>query len=80
MLKWKCPSDLSDQQWQIVKKYVPRAARRGRKPICRRRIFNAIMYVVRSGCQWRMLPGHYPNWSTVYGVFRQSALSVIPLT
>lgn len=71
MLKWKCPSDLSDQQWQIVKKYVPRPARRGRKPICRRLVFNAIMYVVRSGCQWRMLPGHFPNWSTVYGVFRQ---------
>jgi putative transposase len=34
-------------------------------------MFNAILYVVRSGCQWRMLPGNFPNWSTVYGVFRQ---------
>ncbi len=70
MSKWKCPSDLSDQQWQVVRKYVPQPARRGRKSICRRRIFNAIMYVVRSGCQWRMLPDCFPKWSTVYGVFR----------
>jgi len=35
----------------------------------RRRIINAILYVVRTGCQWRMLPRDFPNWSTVYGVF-----------
>ena len=32
---------------------------------------NAILYVVRTGCQWRMLPKNFPNWSTVYGVFWQ---------
>lgn len=77
MLKWKCPSDLSDQQWQIVKKHVPRPARKGRKPISRRLIFNAILYVARTGCQWRMLPPSFPNWNTVYGVFRQWKLAGI---
>jgi putative transposase len=75
VVRWKCPSDLSDQQWQVVKKYVPRPAQRGRRPICRRRIFNAILYVVRSGCQWRMLPDCFPHWNTVYGVFRQWKLT-----
>ena len=64
-------SDLADRQWQIIRPYVPPLRRRGRPPICRRRIVNAILYVVRTGCQWRMLPSDFPNWNTVYGVFWQ---------
>ena len=33
-------------------------------------MINAILYVTRTGCQWRQLPSDFPNWSTVYGVFR----------
>jgi len=68
---WKYPSDLSDEQWRIIQRLLPKPARRGRKPIDRRRVIDAILYVVRSGCQWRMLPRDFPNWSTVYGVFRR---------
>lgn len=75
MVKWKSPSDVSDEQWQIVRKYVPQPARRGRKPISRRRVFDAIQYIARTGCQWRLLPGHFPHWNTVYGVFRQWNIS-----
>jgi putative transposase len=53
---WKYPSDLSDEQWRILKRLLPKPARRGRKPIDRRRVIDAVLYVVRSGCQWRMLP------------------------
>ena len=35
----------------------------------RREIVNAILYLVRSGCQWRMLPDEFPPWKTVYGYF-----------
>jgi len=63
------PSDLTDRQWQLIRQLLPRRSRRGRRPINRRRIINAILYVVRTGCQWRMLPKEFPNWSTVYGVF-----------
>jgi putative transposase len=62
-------SDLTDRQWQIIRQLLPPRQRLGRKPICRRRIIDAILYVVRTGCQWRMLPTDFPNWSTVYGVF-----------
>lgn len=72
---WKYPSDLSDEQWRIIKRLLPKPAPRGRKPIDRRRVIDAILYVVRSGCQWRMLPRDFPNWSTVYGVFRRWRLS-----
>jgi putative transposase len=64
-------SDLTDRQWQIIRQLLPRRCRRGRKPIRRRWVINAILYVVRTGCQWRMLPADFPNWSTVYGVFWQ---------
>ena len=62
-------SDLTDRQWQVIRQLLPKRSRRGRKPICRRRVINAILYVSRTGCQWRMLPANFPNWSTVYGVF-----------
>jgi putative transposase len=63
------PSDVTDEQWRILVKLLPCPCRRGRKPIDRRRVLNAILYVVRSGCQWRMLPRSFPAWSTVYGIF-----------
>ena len=47
----------------------PGCASSGSAPIYRRRVVNAILYVVRTGCQWRMLPASFPNWSTVYGIF-----------
>ena len=62
-------SDLTDRQWQVIRQLLPKPSRRGRKPICRRWVINAILYVTRTGCQWRMLPAEFPNWNTVYGVF-----------
>lgn len=62
-------SDLTDRQWQLIRQLLPKPSRRGRRPIDRRRIINAILYVLRTGCQWRMLPKSFPNWNTVYGVF-----------
>jgi putative transposase len=40
-----------------------------------RDVFDAIFYVLRSGCPWRMLPGDFPPWSTVYYHFRRFRLS-----
>jgi putative transposase len=65
------PSDLSENQWQIIQRLLPKAARLGRKQIDRRSIMNAILYWCRTGCQRRYLPKEFPNWCTVYGVFRK---------
>jgi len=62
-------SDLTDEQWRVIRRLLPKRSRRGRKPICRRWVIDAILYVTRTGCQWRMLPDNFPNWSTVYGIF-----------
>jgi putative transposase len=71
MLRTNYPSDLTDEQWQFIEKLLPKPARRGRKPIDRRLITDAILYVNRTGCQWRALPHDFPKWKTVYNVFWQ---------
>jgi putative transposase len=65
------PSDLSDRQWQLIRPLLPARAERGRPPIDRREIIDAILYVVRTGCQWRQLPLDFPKWKAVYTVFRR---------
>jgi putative transposase len=62
------PSDLSDEQWELVAP-VLRVAIGRNGCISRRRILNAIFYVHRTGCQWRFLPQSYPHWKTVYSCF-----------
>ncbi len=70
------PTDLTDEEWEYIKSLVPAPksgkGKRGR-PIARdrRRLVNAIFYVVRSGCAWRLLPRDFGPWQTVYGYFRQ---------
>ncbi|MFM9066191.1 MAG: transposase [Planctomycetota bacterium] len=69
------PSDATDGPWQILQKLLPPAAKRGRKPIDRRSVLNAILYVNRTGCQWRALPHDFPKWKTVYTVLRRWRIS-----
>jgi len=63
------PSDLSDEQWQLIRPLLPKRAKRGRPPVNRRDILDAVLYLVRTGCQWRQLPLDFPKWKTVYTVF-----------
>jgi transposase len=66
------PSDLTDKEWAAVAPLMPGAARIGRqRRIDLREVLNAIRYMVRSGCEWRMLPVHFPPWQTVYWWFRR---------
>lgn len=66
----KYPTDLTDAQWRILQPYFRKGSRRGRPPkYDRRTVINAILYVVRTGCQWRMLPSDFPPWKAVYQIF-----------
>jgi len=67
------PSDLTEKQWRLVEShYKHQYNRQGRPPSKQLRdIWNAILYVTRTGCSWRMLPKDFPNWSAVYHHFRQ---------
>ena len=70
-MRKRYPTDLTDRQWQIIKLLIPSAKPGGRpRKQNMRSIVNAVFYVVRTGCQWRMLPHDYPKWKTVYDYFR----------
>lgn len=66
------PSDLTDAQWALLAPFIPplspEAAYYKHE---RREIITAILYVLRSGCPWRMLPRDFPAWGTVYDYFRR---------
>jgi putative transposase len=66
------PSDLSDEEWELIKPHFSiHNTNRGRKRVhSYREILNAIFYLSRSGCSWRMLPHEFPHWKTVYHYFR----------
>lgn len=68
------PSDLTDAEWQILVPVLPSSSPSGRgRPRTRdlREILNAIFYVLRSGCAWRMLPRDFPPFQTAYYYFRK---------
>jgi len=70
------PTDLTDEEWEQIKSLIPasksRPGKRGRPTkLDRRTLVDAIFYVVRSGCAWRLLPRDFGPWQSVYGYFRQ---------
>lgn len=67
------PSDLTDLEWKMLEKEVPRRKRgRGRnRSVNIREILNAIFYVLDNGTKWRSLPHDYPKWQTVFWYFNR---------
>jgi transposase len=65
------PSDLTDEQWAQVERFIP-APKPGGRPAKypRREIVNAPLYLNRTGYQWRALPHDFPPWARVYWYFR----------
>jgi putative transposase len=73
MQKQTYHTDLTDEQWEKVQSLLPHPVS-GQGPgrpreISLRSILSAIVYVVRTGCQWRLLPHDFPNWKTTYHYF-----------
>ena len=62
---------LTDAQWAFLKRKLPQPKPRGRPPTDRRRIMDAVFYVVKGGLPWRLLPTTFPPGKTVWHVFRQ---------
>ena len=72
----KYDTDLTDEEWAYIEPFV-RAEQGQYGPkirVCRREVVNAVRYLLRTGCQWRMIPNDFPNRSTVrhyYDVWRR---------
>ena len=65
-------SDLKDKEWETIRHYFEFSNGYGNRAIHpRRNLVNGILYVVKTGCQWRMLPKDFPPWKTVYRYFRR---------
>ncbi len=65
-------TDLSDAEWRCVDPHLPGPKGRGRPKIHgSRAILDAVFYVLKSGCPWRLLPKDFPPWKSVYDWFRK---------
>jgi len=72
MVRKPYPTDLTGEQQSIIAPLLPLYAGRGRtRKYSPTEILNAILYIVRSGCAWRLLPHDFPPWQTVYYYFRK---------
>ena len=72
MSRKRYPTDLTDLQWYNIEHLIPGPKPGGRPAkYDRRDIVAAVFYLLRAGCSWRMLPGDFPPWDTVYGYFRR---------
>ena len=70
--KRRYPTDVTDRQWALIGPLLPEPSSNPGRPAkhSKREIVNAILYHVRAGGSWRMLPKDFPPWETVYGYFR----------
>ena len=65
------PSDISREQFEVIRPLLETARKRTKpRKLDLYEVFNALLYVVKTGCQWRALPKDYPKYVTVHRYFR----------
>ena len=69
VIRERYSSDLSESEFALIFPLLPVPKRRGRKPTCAREILNALFYLIRAGCPWRLLPKDFPPFTTVQNRF-----------
>ena len=62
-------SDLTDKQWEAIKEFFPSE---NKSKYHKRSLVEAVLYIVKTGCQWRMLPHDYPPHDTVWSFYRRA--------
>jgi len=66
------PTDLSDEEWAYIAPHLPAPSAPGRPRLhSLREVLDAIFYIVRGGCAWRLLPNDFPPWKTIHHYFRR---------
>jgi putative transposase len=72
---FRYPTDVTDEQWEVLQALLPERTwypgGPGRPPCAMRRIVNGILYVNKTGCQWRLVPKEFGHWNTIYGDFKR---------
>ncbi len=68
-------TDMSDEQWEVLECLLPERkwhpGGSGRPPMEVREVLNGILYLNKTGCQWRLIPKEFGQWSTIYGYFKR---------
>lgn len=67
-------TNLTDAQWALLQPMLPSPSKRGRPPTDRRHVVDAILYIVKGGIPWRLLPHEFPPWKTIHSIFRKWTL------
>ena len=65
------PTDLTNEQWSLIEPLLPPQKTGRPRKYSQREMLNAIAYLTRTGCSWRMLPHDLPPWQAVYAYFRK---------
>ena len=68
----KYPSNLTEQQWLLIEEYFYYGEYGNRSKYEKKKLVEAVLYVTKTGCQWRQLPREFPPWQTVYSFFRRA--------
>ena len=63
------PSDLTDKEWAMIEPFLPHG---NRSALHKRSLVNAVLYLNKTGCQWRFLPHEYPPHNSVWSFFRRA--------
>ena len=66
-------SDLTDSQWAVVEPLLPKPGNKSK--YAKRDLLDAVLYVSKTGCQWRNLPKDFPDWQAVYQFFKRAKAS-----
>ena len=68
----KYPSDLNEQQWNLIQHHFDTGKYGTVRKHDRRSLINGVLYVIKTGCQWRYLPVNYPPWKSVYSFYKRA--------
>lgn len=67
------PSDLTDEEWSKISHFFKKKSRGVKPKYSKREYLNAILYINKTGCQWRYLPKDFPPWTSVYKFFQRNS-------
>ena len=71
-MRKKYPSDITREQFETIRPLLESARKKTRpREVDLYEVCCAVLYLLKSGCQWRMLPDGFPKWRTVYSYFQQ---------
>jgi transposase len=70
MKRKKYPSDITKEQFEAIRPLLENASKRTKpRTVDLYEVWCAVLYLLRTGCQWRALPNDFPKWQTVYSYF-----------